>query len=77
MKIELEIDELAAALIAEEAAKESRTGARALRDIFAEVINDYEFDPWQHGKLEAQPEGGWRLRIDPDKVRAVLKRRGR
>ncbi len=69
MEIELEIEDLAAALVAEEAAKESRTGARALRDIFSEVINPYEFDPWNQKGLEPKDGGGYRLLIEADTVR--------
>jgi ATP-dependent Clp protease ATP-binding subunit ClpX len=59
--IDLEIEDLAAALIAEEAAKESRTGARALREIFTEIINPYEFDPWSKDELEDTGNGRQRL----------------
>jgi|GEM_PF-204794 len=70
--IELEIEDLAASMIAEEAVKESRTGARALRDIFSEVINPYEFDPWGPGGIVETEDGGWRLDITPEIVRAAL-----
>jgi ATP-dependent Clp protease ATP-binding subunit ClpX len=52
MGIDLEIEDLAAALIAEHAAKDSRTGARSLRPIFSELVNALEFDPLGSGKLE-------------------------
>ena len=39
MKIRLEIDDMAAAMIAEEAEKNTRTGARALRTVFGRIIN--------------------------------------
>ena len=73
MRIALEIEDLAAALIAEEATKESRTGARALRSVFAEIINPFEFDPWSQGHLE-ETDGGWRLRIDAQNVRQAIQR---
>jgi ATP-dependent Clp protease ATP-binding subunit ClpX len=73
MDIALEIDELAAALIAEEAVKDSRTGARALRPIFAEIVNPLEFDPWHSEALVKRPEGGHLLRITADMARQVLK----
>ena len=44
MGIALDIDDLAASLIAEQAEKHSRTGARALRTIFGKIINPFEFD---------------------------------
>ena len=70
--IDLEIDDLAAALIAQEATKESRTGARALRELFSEIINPYEFDPLDPENLES--EGGRkRILIDADIVRQSFK----
>lgn len=70
--IELTIDEVAAATIAEEATKESRTGARALRGIFSEIINPYEFDPWHGDAIEQRDDGGWRLNVDLDMVQQAL-----
>ncbi len=52
MNIDLEIEEVAAAMIAETAEKNIRTGARALRTVFNKIINRLEFDPWQHEGLE-------------------------
>ena len=71
MGIELEIEPLAAALIAEQAAKDSRTGARSLRPIFTEVINPFEFDPWGQEGLE-ETDGRSRLTITAEMVRATL-----
>lgn len=71
--IELELEPLAAALIAEAAAKETRTGARALRDIFSEIINPFEFDPWNADGLEDDADGGRRLTIGADLVREALR----
>ncbi len=71
LEIELEIDELAAALIAEAAEKNTRTGARALRTVFGKIINRLEFDPYHHETLKAKPAGGHSLRITPEMVRKV------
>jgi ATP-dependent Clp protease ATP-binding subunit ClpX len=76
MNIALEIEDLAAALIAEEAEKNTRTGARALRTTFGRIINRLEFDPWQHDGLEPLPEGGHRLRITGDMARRAIASRG-
>jgi ATP-dependent Clp protease ATP-binding subunit ClpX len=73
LAIELDIEELAAALVAEQAAKESRTGARALRDVFSEIINPYEFDPWSGDALEPQGEDRWRLQVTADMVRGAVR----
>ncbi len=73
MNIELAIDALAAALIAEAAAKENRTGARALRDVFSEVINPFEYDPFGSGQLTAREDGGHRLEVDSQTVRRALR----
>ncbi len=71
MDIKLEIEDLAAALLAEAAKKDSRTGARALRPIFGKLINAYEFDPWAAGDLEKREDGGWTLTVTADMVRAL------
>jgi ATP-dependent Clp protease ATP-binding subunit ClpX len=72
MGIALEIDDLAAALVAEQAEKHARTGARALRTIFARIINPLEYDPSDGGHLEALPDGGKRLLVTADMVRRSL-----
>lgn len=69
--IELEIEDLAAALIAERAAKASRTGARSLRPIFTEIVNPIEFDPEGHEAIE-ETDDGRRIVITADMVRAVI-----
>lgn len=71
--IQLEMEQLAAAIIAEEASKDSRTGARALRPILSGVITRLEFDPWHHEALEKLDEGGHRLTISADMVRQRMK----
>ena len=73
--IELEIEELAAALVAEQAARESRTGARALRDVFSEIINPFEFDPWGPEGIEEAGDG-WKLEITADMVREKIQKPG-
>lgn len=72
MGIELEIEDLAASLIAEQAEKHSRTGARALRTIFGRIANPLEFDPKAYGTLEEGPDGRLRLVITAALVRQVL-----
>ncbi len=71
LSIELEIEPLAASLIAERAAQENRTGARALRDVFSEIVNPLEFDPGD----EADPDsaGRRRIHIDAARVRRLYK----
>ena len=77
MNINLEIEDLAAALIAEDAEKNIRTGARALRTVFGKIINRLEFDPWQHPELKSLEGGGHRLVITPEMARrAVAPRNG-
>jgi len=71
--VALELDDLAAGLIAERAAQENRTGARALRDVFSEVVNPLEFDP----DGGAQPDPGdparRRILVDAERVRRFVK----
>ena len=72
MGIRLEIDDVAAALIAEQAEKQSRTGARALRTIFGKIINPLEYDPAASGALEPEQGGGSTLRVTAEMVREAL-----
>ena len=72
MDIELEIEDLAAALIAEEAQKDTRTGARALRPIFGELVNPFEFEPSRGGHLKSKESGGGQLVLTADMVRQIL-----
>ena len=72
MNIRLEMEDLAASLIAEKAEKNTRTGARALRAVFGRIVNPLEFDPWRHEGLEDRAEGGHRLVVTADMVRRVI-----
>jgi len=72
MGIELEIEDLAATLVSEQAEKHSRTGARALRTIFSKIINPIEFDPWGSGELADSDGGRKRLRVTAPMVRRAL-----
>jgi ATP-dependent Clp protease ATP-binding subunit ClpX len=69
--IAIELEPLAAALVAERAAQENRTGARALRDVFAEVINALEFEP--EADTVAGPDGTRRIVIDAERVKRALR----
>jgi len=70
--IALEIEPLAAALVAERAALENRTGARALRDVFSEIVNPFEFDPSAVATDEDRIERRV-IRIDAERVRKALR----
>ena len=70
--IDLVIDDVAAGMIAEEAAKSTRTGARALRTVFGKIANRLEFDPWTYEGLEEVSGGGKRLLISTEMVRRVI-----
>ena len=72
MGITLEIEDVAASIIAEQARKHSRTGARALRTIFSKIVNPIEFDPWSSKALEQSGDGSRRLLITAALVRQVL-----
>ena len=76
MDIELEIDDVAAAMIAEAAQENIRTGARALRTVFSKIINPLEYDPWQHEGLEKKAEGGHRLVITGDMAKRAIRGNG-
>jgi len=70
MDIELELEDLAAALVAEQAEKHTRTGARALRGIFGKIINRLEFDP-SGGELEGDGQRR-KLTVTASMVRRTL-----
>ena len=69
----LELEDLAAGLIAERAAQENRTGARALRDVFSEIVNPVEFDPDRDAADDPARPGRRIIRIDAARVRKVLR----
>jgi ATP-dependent Clp protease ATP-binding subunit ClpX len=72
MGISLELEDLAAALIAEQAEKHTRTAPRSLRTVFSKIINPIEFNPLTGDYLETLPDGAKRLRITADMVRAAF-----
>jgi len=72
MGIALDLEDLAAAFIAEQAEKHSRTGARALRTIFGKIINPIEYDPTRNATLENGADGRKRLTITAAMVRQAL-----
>jgi ATP-dependent Clp protease ATP-binding subunit ClpX len=76
MNIELEIEDVAAAMIAEAAETNIRTGARALRTVFNKIINRLEFDPWQHEDLEEKKGGGHRLVVTRDMAKRAISGNG-
>lgn len=75
MGIRLRLTDAAVAAIAEAASKNSRIGARALREIFNGLIAGHEFDPFHSSKFAAT-EAGPTLTIDQDAVSDYLGRQG-
>lgn len=71
--IELEVTDAAVQKIAEEAAKSSRIGARALKSVYGRIIKPFEFDPFSRD--EVQKNGGdlHKLTIDEKLVGEALK----
>jgi ATP-dependent Clp protease ATP-binding subunit ClpX len=73
--IELEITDDAVQKIAEEAAKSSRIGARALKSVYGKIIKPFEFDPFS--REEVKPVNGaggpHRLVIDEKLTNEALK----
>ncbi|MBI5481627.1 MAG: AAA family ATPase [Deltaproteobacteria bacterium] len=70
--ISLELEDMAAELIAVQAARHTRTGARALRPLFGKVVNAFEYDPWGTGALQQLEEGRFRLLLTAEIVRKTL-----
>ncbi|MEM8995116.1 MAG: AAA family ATPase [Acidobacteriota bacterium] len=73
LNIDLELEDLAASLIAEEAYRDARTGARALRPIFADLVNPFEFQPEHGDHLRTDGEGRGKLVLTADMVRKLLR----
>ncbi len=67
--ITLTITEEAAFLIADMAASKNRLGARALREVFGNIIKGYEYDPLATGLVREQ-DGRRTLEITSDMVEA-------
>ncbi len=65
--IALEVTPVAVRRIADEAAKHTRIGARALKAVWGRVIKPFEFDPFAHQRLQKTSEGH-RLVVDEDLV---------
>jgi len=61
--------------IAEEAAKTSRIGARALKSVYGKIIKPFEFDPFSREEVKPLNGGGGphRLVIDEKIVSETLK----
>ena len=76
MDIELEIEDVAAAMIAEAAELNIRTGARALRTVFNKIINRLEYDPWHHEGLEEKEGGGHRLVVTREMAKRAISGNG-
>ncbi len=72
MGIDLEMEDLAASLVAEQAERNSRTGARALRSIFGKIINPYEFDAFGKNVVEQEGDGAGTLTVTAPMVRRAL-----
>jgi len=70
--IELSITPKAQRLVAIEAAKHSRTGARALKEVYGRIIKQFEFDPFEHGQVHQLGENSFELTIDENIVRQSL-----
>ena len=70
--IELEISKGAVRKIAEEASKNRRTGARALKAVFSKIIKPFEFDPFSQPQVKKEADGS-RLVIDEALVARSLK----
>jgi ATP-dependent Clp protease ATP-binding subunit ClpX len=71
--IDLAITDDAVLKIAEEAAKSSRIGARALKSIYGRIIKPFEFDPFSREEVAKNGDGGHHLVIDEKLVSEALK----
>lgn len=70
--IDLEITDGAVRRIADEAAKSSRIGARALKAVYGAIIKPFEFDPYSHPEVRSNG-GRHQLVIDEGMVRKAVR----
>ncbi len=73
MDIELDVTDEAVDLIADNAAKTPRIGARALREQFNRIVDSFKFDPYSSGKLLEQ-DGKRLIVLDRETVVEQLSR---
>jgi ATP-dependent Clp protease ATP-binding subunit ClpX len=73
MGIDLRVTQEALDMIAEHALRNTRIGARALRELFSRIMADAEFDPFGQPKLQ-KSEQGHTLTIDRGMVQERLVR---
>jgi ATP-dependent Clp protease ATP-binding subunit ClpX len=71
--IDLDITDDAVQKIAEEAAKSSRIGARALKSVYGKIIKPFEFDPFSREEVKPNGDGKHHLVIDDKLVSEALK----
>ena len=71
--IELDVTADAVQKIAEEAAKSSRIGARALKSVYGRVIKPFEFDPFSREEVQKNGGDAFKLVIDEKLVSESLK----
>ena len=71
MGIELRMTDPALEIITDHALRNTRIGARALREIFSRIMAPLEFDPFGSDELSEQ-DGGKVLTIDQDTVHRAL-----
>jgi ATP-dependent Clp protease ATP-binding subunit ClpX len=71
--IDLEVTDGAVQRIAEEAAKSSRIGARALKSVYGRIIKPFEFDPFSREEVRGNGDGRHHLVIDEHLVGNALK----
>ena len=70
--IRLQIDDVAAGMIAEQAAKNARAGARSLRTVFTKLIQPLEYDPWNSGMVQPLPDGTFEATVTAEYVKLSL-----
>lgn len=73
MGIDLRMTNEAVDLVVNQAAENTRLGARALREAFNRVVVDLEFDPFASEALQENKDGGRILEINAGMVEAALR----
>ena len=70
--VALQVTDDALFYIADKATENARLGARALKEVFAKIMKEYEYDPWASGRVVKAP-GGDTLVITTDIAKEAYK----
>lgn len=72
MGINIKMTNEAVRMLTTEAARHTRIGARALKDIYTKLINDYEYEPFSQDDVKKLDGGSYELTLTENMVQDVV-----